>query len=152
MIGDYCIHLKYVVNKMAILGENIYQEVIINKFLRTLIEKFDSMILIIEEKKDLSKMDLDSLIDTLTSHEESVAKRKQDRSRGSVFTKEQIFSTKGDEGSRQGHVGHGSRGRGHNGRVDQGRSHDGDFEESHTTRGGYNVCGRERGDHDMRNV
>ena len=74
------------VNKMATLGENIDQEVITKKVLQILIEKFDSAALIIEETKDLSKMDLDSLIGTLTSHEERIAKRKQDRAKGSVLT------------------------------------------------------------------
>ena len=42
------------VNKMATLGEKIEKEVMIKKVLRTLIEKFDHVALIIEETKDLS--------------------------------------------------------------------------------------------------
>lgn len=64
------------VNKMATLGENIDQEMIIKKVLQILIENFDSTTLLIEETKDLSKMDLDLLIGTLTSHEERITKRR----------------------------------------------------------------------------
>jgi len=58
------------------------------------------MTLIIEETKDLSKMDLDSLMDTLTSHEERVSKINQDRVGVIIPIKEKSFSTKEDEGSR----------------------------------------------------
>ena len=57
---------------MATLGEKIEKENVIKKVLRTLIEKYDIITLIIEETKYLSTMDIDHLISSLTSYEKRV--------------------------------------------------------------------------------
>lgn len=72
---DYCVRVKAIINKMSTLGEKIEKEVVIKKVLITLIEKFDHDALIIEEKKYLSSMEIDNLISSLTSHEETMSKR-----------------------------------------------------------------------------
>ena len=55
---------------MPTLGEKIEKEFVIKKVLRTLIKQFDHVVLIIEETKDLSYLEIDNLIGSLTSHEE----------------------------------------------------------------------------------
>ena len=66
----------------------------INKVLRTLIEKYDHVALITEETKDLSTIEIDNLIGSLTSHEERVLKRV----RGGISNSdEQAFSIKENE-------------------------------------------------------
>jgi len=73
--GDYYVRVKAIVNKMATLGEKTKEEDIIKKFLQTLTKMFDHAALIIEEIKDLSTMEIDNLISSLTSHEEIISKR-----------------------------------------------------------------------------
>lgn len=67
--------MKAIVNKMATLGEKIEKEVVIKEVLRTLKKRYDHDALIIEETKDLSTMEIDNLIGSLTSHEKRVLKR-----------------------------------------------------------------------------
>ena len=80
---------------METLRQNIEKEVIINKVLRTYIEEYDTTTLIIEEIKDLSTMEIDHLINSLTSHEKRVFKREKIVVSN---TYEQAFSIKENEG------------------------------------------------------
>ena len=100
--------VKAIVNKMATLGEKTKKEVVIKKVLRTLIEKFDHATLIIKETKDLSTMEIDNLISSLTSHEERMSKRTKVEASNND---EQAFSIKENEGQGRGQ-GRGARGRG----------------------------------------
>lgn len=74
-IGDYCVRVKSIINKMTTLGEKIEKEVVVKKVLKTLKKKFDHVALIIEETKDISTMEIDNLIGFLTSHEERMSKK-----------------------------------------------------------------------------
>ena len=69
-----------------------------------MIEKFDHAALIIEETKDLSSLEIDNLIGSLTSHEERIMKRTKV---GASNNDNQAFSIKENEGQ-----GRGTRGRG----------------------------------------
>ena len=92
---DYYVREKVIVNKMATLREKTENEVVIKKVLRTLIEKFDHVALIIEEIKDLSSLEIDKFIGCLTSHEERMMKRTK---LGTSNNDEQAFSIKENEG------------------------------------------------------
>ena len=107
-VEDYYVRVKAIVNKMATLREKIEKEVFIKKVLRTLIETFDHAALIIEETKDLSSLEIDNLIGSLTSHEERMMKRTKARISN---RDEQAFSIKENEGQGRGQ-GRGARGRG----------------------------------------
>lgn len=53
---------------MVILGDEMNKAFVINKVLKTLLTKQDNVDLIIEETKDLSTMDFDQLVVSLTSY------------------------------------------------------------------------------------
>ena len=113
--GDYCVRVKAIVNKMGTLGEKVEKEVVIKKVLRTLTEKFDHVALIIEKTKDLSSLEIDNLIGSLTSHDERMTKRTKV---GISNNNEQAFSIKENEGQGRGQ-GRCARGRG---RIRRGNS------------------------------
>ena len=69
-VSDYCVRVKDVVNKMATLGENVSTEVLIKKVLRSLTHRWNHVAIIMEESKDLTKLQFDELVGSLMSHEE----------------------------------------------------------------------------------
>ena len=69
-ISDYCVRVKDVVNKMATLGEAVSNEVLIKKVLRSLTQRWNHVAIIMEESKDLTKLQFDELVGSLMSHEE----------------------------------------------------------------------------------
>eukprot|EP00253_Pinus_taeda_P009270 PITA_09270 len=69
-ISDYCVRVKDVVNKMATLGEAVSNEVLIKKVLRSLTHIWNHVAIIMEESKDLTKLQFDELVGSLMSHEE----------------------------------------------------------------------------------
>eukprot|EP00253_Pinus_taeda_P001749 PITA_01749 len=68
-VSDYCVRVKDVVNKMATLGEAISNEVLIKKELRYLTHRWNHVAIIMEESKDLTKLQFDELVGSLMSHE-----------------------------------------------------------------------------------
>lgn len=77
-VSDYCVRVKDVVNKMATLGETVSNEVLIKKVLRYLTHRWHHVSIIMEESKDLTKLQFDQLVGSLMSHEE----RMKDTSEG----------------------------------------------------------------------
>jgi hypothetical protein len=69
-VSDYCVRVKYVINKMATLGEIVDKEVVIKKVLRSITPRWNHVAIIIEESKDLSTLQFDHLVGSLMSHEE----------------------------------------------------------------------------------
>ena len=55
-ISEYCVRVKDVVNKMAILGEAVSNEVLIKKVLKYLTHRWNHVAIIMEESKDLTKL------------------------------------------------------------------------------------------------
>lgn len=55
-IGDYCVKVKSIVNKMTTLREKIEKKVAIKKVLITLTKRYNYVALIVEETKNLSTM------------------------------------------------------------------------------------------------
>ena len=62
--------VKDVVNKMATLGEAVSNEVLFKKVLRSLTHRWNHVAIIMEESKDLTKLQFDELVGSLMSHEE----------------------------------------------------------------------------------
>ena len=69
-VVDYCVRVQTCVNKMKTLGEEIENEVVVKKVLRSLLSKWNSVAIIIEESKDLATLSYDQLVGSLMSHEE----------------------------------------------------------------------------------
>ncbi|KAL4364030.1 hypothetical protein GQ457_04G017220 [Hibiscus cannabinus] len=58
-----------IVNLMKSYGEILSNEIVVSKVLRSLISKFDHVVVVIEETKDLSTYTFDELMSSLISHE-----------------------------------------------------------------------------------
>ena len=62
MIKDYSDKLLGIVNKLRLLGKDFFNERIVQKFLVTLLEKYEFEISFLEESKDLSSISLAKLL------------------------------------------------------------------------------------------
>ncbi|XP_019439046.1 PREDICTED: uncharacterized protein LOC109344747 [Lupinus angustifolius] len=66
-------------NQMKSCGEEIREQLIVEKVLRTLVSKFDHVVVAIEESKDLEQFKIDELQSSLEAHEQRIKERIQDR-------------------------------------------------------------------------
>ncbi|KAK2417383.1 putative mitochondrial protein [Trifolium repens] len=76
-IGDFFTRLQTLVNTMKNLGEQISDQQVIEKVLRTLNPQFDHIVVAIEESKDLSTMSVNELQSSLEAHEQRLKERKE---------------------------------------------------------------------------
>jgi len=74
-MGDYFVWAKAIVNKMATLSDDLEKYLVIKKVLRVLFPKWDNVALVIKETKDLSTLEFDELVRSLTSQEERFLRR-----------------------------------------------------------------------------
>ncbi|GAU30874.1 hypothetical protein TSUD_15600 [Trifolium subterraneum] len=70
---------KTLVNTMKNLGDQISDQQVIEKVLRTLNPQFDHIVVAIEESKDLSTMSLNELQSSLEAHEQRLKERKDSK-------------------------------------------------------------------------
>ena len=66
---NYYVRVKEIMNKMLTLRETLENLVVIKKILRSLTQKWYHIVVIFMEIKDLSQMEIDTLISYLMSHE-----------------------------------------------------------------------------------
>ncbi|GAU39052.1 hypothetical protein TSUD_396570 [Trifolium subterraneum] len=78
-IGDFFTRLQTLVNTMKNLGDQISDQQVIEKVLRTLNSQFDHIVVAIEESKDLSTMSLNELQSSLEAHEQRLKERKESK-------------------------------------------------------------------------
>ncbi|GAU50842.1 hypothetical protein TSUD_232190 [Trifolium subterraneum] len=78
-IGDFFTRLQTLVNTMKNLGDQISDQQVIEKVLRTLNPQFDHIVVAIEESKDLSTMSLNELQSSLEAHEQRLKERKDSK-------------------------------------------------------------------------
>ncbi|XP_021750199.1 uncharacterized protein LOC110715887 [Chenopodium quinoa] len=69
LVKDYFSRIIEIVNQMKSYGEEISDEKIVKKILVSLNDKFDNIVTIIEETKDLSNITVEQLMGSLESHE-----------------------------------------------------------------------------------
>ncbi|RDX78069.1 hypothetical protein CR513_41708, partial [Mucuna pruriens] len=75
-IADYFNRIQVVTNSMRACDEAMADSKIVEKVLRTLTPSFDHIVVAIEESKDLEKMTVEELQNSLEAHEQRVLERK----------------------------------------------------------------------------
>ena len=83
-LKDHSTRLSDLVNNMKAHGEEIIDKRIVEKVLISLPERFDSMVAVIEETKDLTKVSVQELLSSLKSHEQRL-ERHSEKSIESAF-------------------------------------------------------------------
>lgn len=73
-IQNYYTKITTIVNEMKTFGEEISDSRIVEKILVSLPPKFDPMVSIIEEAKDISSMSVQELMGSLKAHERRLAR------------------------------------------------------------------------------
>jgi hypothetical protein len=68
-IGTYLLRFDEVVNAIRGLGEELYELLVLQKLLRSLLFKYDAKVSAIEETRDLTKMTMDELHGNLMAYE-----------------------------------------------------------------------------------
>ncbi|KAK2398761.1 putative mitochondrial protein [Trifolium repens] len=137
-LNEYFNRLSELVNQMKSHGDTIDDHRIVDKILISLTEKFDPMVAVIEETKDLSTMSVQGLMGSLRSYEQRLLRRSEKSVESAFQSKLNIQPNNGEnkpptqnrgESSRGGRFGRG-RGRGRNSRgrgrcANGGRWHEG---------------------------
>ena len=68
-VQNFMSKVSFVVNQMRGFGDNVANHVVVAKILRSLTPKFDYIVAAIEEAKDLTKLSMDGLNDSLQAYE-----------------------------------------------------------------------------------
>ena len=69
IVSDYFIKLISMVHQMRRNGENIDDVIVMEKILRSLDSKFDNVVVVIKESKNLEDLTIEELIRSLQAHE-----------------------------------------------------------------------------------
>ncbi|XP_024630095.2 uncharacterized protein [Medicago truncatula] len=79
-VSDYFSKITEIVNLMKNYGENISHQMVVEKVLRSLSQKFDFIVVAIQEAKDVKTMKIEELQSSLEAHELLVIDRSSERS------------------------------------------------------------------------
>ena len=74
-ILDYCSRVKTIVNQLKTYGENTENAHMVEKVLHSLISRFDYVVCVIEESKDLDALTFEELEGSLLAHELKIKKK-----------------------------------------------------------------------------
>jgi hypothetical protein len=75
-VSKYFLRVEELVNAMKGLGEKIEESFLVQKILRSLLDKFNPKVSAIEELNDLKTLSIDQLLGTLTAYEMRISKDK----------------------------------------------------------------------------
>ena len=68
-IDKYCTKVMNIVNEMINHGDTIFDQQVVEKILISVTEKYDYIVAIIEETKDLSKLSIKELVGSFRAHD-----------------------------------------------------------------------------------
>jgi hypothetical protein len=76
IVNNYFLRVEELVNSMKGLGEKFEESILVQKILRSLIDKFNPKVSAIEELNDLKTLSIDQLLGSLTAYEMRINKDK----------------------------------------------------------------------------
>ncbi|WKA06410.1 hypothetical protein VitviT2T_024309 [Vitis vinifera] len=117
-VQDFLSRVAAIVNQMRSYGEDILDQTVVAKVLRSLTPKFDHVVAAIEESKDLSTYSFDELMGSLQSHEVRLSRTEDKNEEKAFYTKGETSDQKngGREATGRGRGRGGAHGRGGRGR------------------------------------
>ncbi|RVW94747.1 Retrovirus-related Pol polyprotein from transposon TNT 1-94 [Vitis vinifera] len=86
-VQDFFSRVAAIVNQMRSYGEDILDQTVVAKVLRSLTPKFDHVVAAIEESKDLSTYSFDELMGSLQSHEVRLSRTEEKNEEKAFYTK-----------------------------------------------------------------
>ncbi|GKV49381.1 hypothetical protein SLEP1_g56135 [Rubroshorea leprosula] len=121
-LSDFFTQITEIVNQMRKYGDDVPEQKVVEKILRSLPKKYDHIVAAIEESKDLAVLTTDELLGSLFSHEDKM-KRYEDPVENAFYSKLQLpknkyggssseFSNRGGFNRGKGAIRGGRRGRG----------------------------------------
>ena len=91
-VSKFFLRVEVLVNAMKGLGEKIEEPLLVQKILRSLLDKFNSKVSAIEELSDLKTLSIDQLLGTLTAYEMRINKYKSSTRKASFKADKNIDS------------------------------------------------------------
>ncbi|XP_044475004.1 uncharacterized protein LOC123202923 [Mangifera indica] len=142
-ISDYCSKVKTIVSQMKRYGDQIEDVLVVEKILRSLTPKFDYVVCVIEESKDLDFLSLEQLEGSLQAHEDKIKRREDEPLKQALKVKVSLKDDNGD-------TNHKGRGRGRGRGLGYGRERRGggdydNFTNDERSHQSYRGRGRARG-------
>ena len=119
--GDYIARIQSIASQLKKNGEEMPQNRIVEKVLRSLTDEYENIVCAIEESKDLSVYTIEELAESLAAHEQRRKKKKEKESleealqaKASLSEKRKEYTGRGGRGESSGgrSFGRNSRGRG----------------------------------------
>ncbi|GKV31343.1 hypothetical protein SLEP1_g40039 [Rubroshorea leprosula] len=92
-LSDFFTQMTEIVNQMRKYGDDVPEQKVVEKILRSLPKKYDHIVAAIEESKDLSVLTTDELLGSLFSHEDRM-KRYEDPVENAFYNKLQLPKNK----------------------------------------------------------
>jgi len=100
-ISDYISKLQSVVNQMKACGEEMSDQQVVGKIMRSLTSKFDFIVVAIQESKDVKTLKIEELQSSLEAHEMLVIERSSERSSQQDLQAQTIKKDGYDKNSKQ---------------------------------------------------
>ncbi|KAL8132856.1 hypothetical protein AgCh_008366 [Apium graveolens] len=94
IIKDYSSQIIRLVNELKSNGENVTDQRVVEKILVSLSEKFDTVVTVIEESKDLTQLTVSKLIASLQIYEGRMSRRNEASGEGAFQSKHKNSSFK----------------------------------------------------------
>ena len=108
-VEQFSNHVINVVNQVRMNGDELSDQKVVEKILRSLPPKFDNVVVAIEESKDLKTLSIDEVFGSLYNHEDRLNKHNGNSLENAVKTQITFGRCRG-----RGNVGFRGRGRGRN--------------------------------------